>query len=174
MAMCTLQVRVVLSLTIRVVQERSYQWNLWISWTLRDPNSPQREGRSCRRGRKVSQSLVHTYVLIFLGSSNQCMLAKTIYIRMSSSLGLEIKSKRKLAKVQSYSEFEVVARPPPSVASMIFTPPPVPPAPRSKTECQDEAIPVLYKIFQQCIEVSGLAVSGPSLFSLLFLVWEQE
>ena len=60
---------------------------------------------------------------------------------------------RKLAQVQSYSEFEVVSQP----FVSIFTPPPLPPA--YKDETRDEAIPTLYKIFKLCSEVCHLSLN---------------
>lgn len=63
----------------------------------------------------------------------------------------EVRSKndrpRKMATVQSHSEFEVVSRR--GVSS--FAPPPLPPA--YEEEMQEDAIPPIYKIFRLCMQV---------------------
>ena len=66
---------------------------------------------------------------------------------------------RKLAIIQSHSEFEVVSC---RGGAGALTPPSLPPA--YKEETQEDIIPPIYKIFQLCIKVS---VHLPSLFASL-------
>ena len=64
---------------------------------------------------------------------------------------------RKLAMVQSHSEFEVVSC---RGGAGALTPPSIPPA--YKKETQEDVIPPIYKIFQLCIKVSvHLSRSSP-------------